>query len=62
MRHLGGSVKHPILGFGFGHDLTVQEFEPQVGLCTDGVESAWDSLSPSLSAPPLLMFSFSQNK
>ena len=42
-------VKHPTLGFGSGHDLTVCEFEPCVRLCADTVEPAWDSLLPSLS-------------
>ena len=28
----------------------VHEFEPRVGLCADGAEPAWDSLSPPLSA------------
>ena len=52
-------AKHPILDFSSGHDLTVSEFEPHVGLCADSVEPAWD-LSPSLPAPtpPVL----SQNK
>ena len=45
------SVKRPTLHLGSGHDLTVREFEPPVGLCVDSVEPAWDSLSPSLSAP-----------
>ena len=36
------------LDFGSGHDLTVREFEPHIGLRTDSVEPAWDSLSPSL--------------
>ena len=51
---LGGaqSVKHPTLGLGSGHDLTVWEFEPHIGLQAASVEPAWDSLSPSLSAPP----------
>ena len=31
-------VKHPTLGFGSGHDLTVREFEPRVGLCADRSE------------------------
>ena len=39
-------VKHPTLGFTSGHDLTVGEFEPHVGLCTDRVDPAWNSLSP----------------
>ena len=52
-------VKHPTLNFGSGHDLMVHEFEPCVGLCDGNAEPAWDSLSPSLSAPPLLSFSLS---
>ena len=48
------SVKHPTLGFSSGHDLWVHELEPSVGLCADSVEPTWDSLSPSLSAPPPL--------
>ena len=57
-------VKRPTLGFCSGHDLTVCEFEPHVGLHTDCMEPAWDSLPPSLSAPPLLAHSLShsQNK
>ena len=47
-------VEHLTLGFGSGHDLTVRGFEPHVGLCADSVEPAWDSLSPSLSAPTSL--------
>ena len=40
------------------------EIEPHVRLHADSAEPAWDSLSPSLSAPPLLTFSLSvsQNK
>ena len=58
------SVECLTLDFGLGHDLTVRVFEPCVGLCDDSAESAWDSLSPSLSAPPLLVLPFflSQNK
>ena len=37
------------LYFVSGRDLMVREVEPQVGLCTDSVEPAWDSLSLSLS-------------
>ena len=44
----------PILDFGSGHDLAVREFEPRIGLRADSAEPAWDSLSPSLLAPPLL--------
>ena len=51
------SVKRPTLDFDSGHDLTVREKEPHVGLCADGAEPAWDS--PSLSAPPLLMLAHS---
>ena len=49
------SVKHLTLGFGSGHELTVREFEPSIWFCADSGEPAWDSLSPSLSAPPQLM-------
>ena len=41
-------VMHPTLGFGLGHDLTVHEIEPPVGLRADSTELAWDPLSPSL--------------
>ena len=56
------SVRHPALDLGSGLDLTVHEIQPHVGLCTDSVEPARDSLSPSLSLslPPLQ--SLSQNK
>ena len=56
------SIKHPTLGFSTGHDLTVCEIEPQVGLCTDSVEPAWDSVSPPLSAYTLLMLCLKINK
>ena len=45
-------VKHPTLCFGSGHDLPVCEFEPRIRLCADSTQPAWDSLSPSLLAPP----------
>ena len=51
------SIKHLTLHFGTGHDLMVCGFEPCIGLCADSVEPAWDSLSPTLSAPPLLSLS-----
>ena len=51
-------VKCPTLDFGLGRDLTVLEFKPHTGLCADGMEPAWDSLSPF----PLLALSLSQNK
>ena len=40
--------------FGSGHDLQVGGIELRVGLCADGTQPAWGSLSLSLSAPPLL--------
>ena len=43
----------PTLDLGSGHGLTVRGFKPQNGLCADGMEPAWDSVS-SL-APPLLV-------
>ena len=45
------------LDFSSGHDLMVHGVEPHVWLCTDNVEPAWDSLSPSLSACPPFMLS-----
>ena len=54
------SVEHLILDFGSGHDLVVHGFELHMGLCMDSVGPAWDSLSPSLSAPPLLTLSLSK--
>ena len=46
------SVECPTLDFSSGHDLTVGEIKPPViGLCSESVQPAWDSLSPSLSAP-----------
>ena len=48
-------VKHLTLDFGSGHDLTVRESEPHIGLCADSRDPAGDSLSPSLSALPRLI-------
>ena len=48
------SVRHLTLDFGSGHDLTVHEIEPRVGLCIDRTEPAWNPLSLPL---PLLVFS-----
>ena len=42
-------VKRLTLDFGSGHDLTVPEFKPHVGLNADSAEPAWDSLSLSVS-------------
>ena len=53
-------VKCPTFDFGSGHDLGICESEPCVGLCIDSEEPAWDSLSPSLSAPPPFMLALSQ--
>ena len=46
-------VKWRTLALGSGHDLMVPGIEPRFGLCAHSTEPAWDSLSPSLSAPPL---------
>ena len=45
--------------FGSDHDLTVHGFEPHIRLCADIAEPAWESLSFSLSALPLLVLSLS---
>ena len=50
-------VKHPTLDSGSGHDLAVVSLSPTLGLQSE--EPAWDSLSPSLSAPPVLVLNFS---
>ena len=60
------SFKHPTFDFSSGHDLTVWEIEPHVGLCADNTGTAWDSFFPNLSAPspPVRAYthSFSQKK
>ena len=48
------SVEHLTLGFGSGHDLTVPEFEPHLGLSAVSEEPTSHPLLPSPSAPPLL--------
>ena len=45
-------VKCLTLDLRSGHDLTVCEIEPHMGLCADVTEPAWESLS--LSPPPPL--------
>ena len=45
------SAECPTLGFGSGRDVTVCGLEPRVGLCTDSLEPAWDSLPLPLSRP-----------
>ena len=62
--HSGGawvtqSGKRLTLGCGSGHDVMVCEFKPHVRLCAARAEPAWDCLSPSVSAPPLLSLSLS---
>ena len=52
------SVKRPTLDFGSGHDLPVHEFELPAGSALM-VWSLLGNVSPSLSAPPLLVFSLS---
>ena len=59
------SVKRPTLGFGSGHDLTVREFEPCIGLCADS--SACGAcfgfcVSLSVSAPPPINVLFLRNE
>ena len=54
LTHSGGAwvaqlVKHPTLGFSSGHDLTVREFQPHIGLH----DTAW-SLLGILSIPLFL--------
>ena len=46
------SFERLTLGFSSGHDLMVHEFEPHTGLCADGTEPSWDSVSPSLRPSP----------
>ena len=54
-------VKHLALDLDSDHDLSLHRFGLHVGLCADNAESAWDSLSPSLSAlsPPSCMHALS---
>ena len=58
------SVECLALDFCLSLDLMVHEIEPHVGLCVDGAEPAWDSVSASLSLllPYSLALSPSQNK
>ena len=52
-------VGHPTLDLGSGHHLTVPELKPHIGLCVDGAESAWDSVSLSLCPLSACAFSLS---
>ena len=45
-------VEYLTFDLGLGHDLTVHEIEPCVGLCVDSMEPAWDSLSLSFCPSP----------
>ena len=56
------SLEHQTLDFGSGHDFTVPEFEPQIRLCVDSAEPAWDLLSPSLCSSPAHLLSININK
>ena len=58
--HLGGSVSLAS-DFSSGHDLTICEFKPMLSsvLTSQSLERALDSVSPSLSAPRLLVLSLS---
>ena len=51
------SVKRPTLDFSSGHDVTVLGIESPIGLHADSAEPAW-GFSLSLSAPPLLVWSW----
>ena len=48
-------VKQLTPDFGSGYDLTVRDIKPHIRLCADSAELTWDSLFPSLCAPPLLV-------
>ena len=58
------SVKRLTLDLGSGHGLTVPEFESCIGLCTDSMKPARDSLSLLLflSVPHQLSLSLYQKK
>ena len=54
------SVERPALDFSSGHDPTVRGFEPHIGLHTESVESAWDSVSASSPLAHSLSLSLSE--
>ena len=56
------SVKQLTLGFSSAHNLLVHGIKLHVELCTDNVEPAWDSLSPSLCPSPTGTLSLSLKK
>ena len=45
------SIEHQTLDYSLGCDLTVCDMESRIRLCAVSTEPAWDSPSPSLSAP-----------
>ena len=45
-------VKHLTLDFSSGHGLMVHEFKLRIRFCSDDVELAWNSVSPSLCPSP----------
>ena len=48
-------VNCPTPDLGSSHDLTVCDFDPYIGFCTDGRETAWNSVSPPFCPSPLLV-------
>ena len=58
-KFLGAPEWFSQLSFGSGRDLEAHRFEPHVGLWAERVEPAWDSVSPSPSAPPPFVLSVS---
>ena len=55
-------VKHPSLDLSSNHDLTVHRFKFCIGLCTDSVEPAWDSVSLPFCPSPTCSLSLKINK
>ena len=54
-------AERPTLDHGAGHDLTVGELEPHMGLCADSTGTAWDFSHPlSLLLLSLLSLAVSQ--
>ena len=56
------SVKYLTVDLSSGHDLKACEFKPCTGLCANGMESAWDSVSSSLCPSPAYALSHSLSK
>ena len=55
-------VKPPTLDFSSGYDLIGHDLPDLTSGSVCNVEPAWDSLFPSLSAPPLLTLSLKINE